>query len=458
MSQTAWSTLLQWSRLGVNAALFLFVARFLTLAEIGAFATAFAPIRLLQVVHKSGLGDAYIVSNNSIQARNAFFALSALLGLIFSGTLVLAALMLPGPVGPLLAALSPIPLLNGLSAIPEATLRRELRLKALALRTLFAQVFAATLALLALKAGWGAACLVVFALTNCLANAVISIALARIRPTALPARAAIRAALPDTLRISTRDLAGNATLPLLQMAVGVMLGLPAAGAFQIAARMLGLLDALAISPIRYIALPRFSALVGAPALSRAVQQSLHLTSQIAALVYLGALATGPDLLTLAVGPDHAAMTAPLLPAFCLLGLTGALAMPLNQSLTAIGLSRLTLYRALATLALTALLAAPALGQSAQATAAALPLAAGLVLLAYARIALPRLGLESRAAFITVAPALLAGALMAYALSIADASLHGLAPPVRLILKAGLGAGFYVSLLLVLRLPFRVAIP
>ena len=45
MSVPAWSTLLQWSRLGVNAALFLIVARFLTLAEIGAFATAFAPVR-----------------------------------------------------------------------------------------------------------------------------------------------------------------------------------------------------------------------------------------------------------------------------------------------------------------------------------------------------------------------------------------------------------------------------
>jgi len=331
MSIPAWSTLLQWSRLGVNAVLFLIVARFLSLAEIGAFATAFAPVRLLQVVHKAGVVDAYIVSDKSNSTKNAFFALSAALGLIFTTTLALASLILPDPVAPMIASLCPIPLIYGLAAIPEASLRAELRLKALALRTLFSQLLAAALALATLWAGWGAYSLVVFALSNAIATSALSLALARIRPTALPTRVTLRAAVPGVARISARDLAGNATIPLLQLAVGAVLGLPAAGAFQIAARVLSLLDALAISPIRYIALPRFAALAGAAALPNAVLHSLRVTARIAALVYLGALATAADLLSVVVGPAHAASTAPLLPAFCLLGLTGALAMSLNES-------------------------------------------------------------------------------------------------------------------------------
>lgn len=459
MNTSAWSTLLQWSRLGVNAALFLVVARYLSLAEIGAFATAFAPVRLLQVVHKSGVVDAYIVSDKGNIAKNAFFALSALLGLIFAVTLALTSLILPDPVAPLMAALCFVPLLYGLSAIPEAALRSTLRIKALALRTLFAQALAAGLALWALNSGWGAASLVVFALTNAIVTSVISVALAGVRPTALPTRAAIKAALPDIARISARDLTGNATQPLAQLAVGAVLGLPAAGAFQIAARVLGLLDALAISPIRYIALPRFTALVGTPALPRAVLQSLRLTSLVAGFVYLGALAAATDLLTIAVGPDHAAITAPLLPAFCLLGLTGALAMSLNQSLTAIGMARLPLNRALATLVLTAVLTSLALTHSTAATAAALPMAAALVLVVYAHVALPHLGIGRRAALAAIAPALLAGSAMAIALATADASLQGLTPLLRLTVKVALGAGFYAALLLVFtHLPRRPVTP
>jgi len=459
MTQTAWSTLLQWSRLGANAALFLIVARHLTLAEIGAFATAFAPIRLVQVVHKSGIAEAYIVSDKGTKTQNAFLFLSVTFGLIFTVALALAALILPDTVAPLMVPLSLVPLLYGLSAIPEATLRSTLRIKALALRTLFAQALAAALALAALTAGWGAFSLVVFALTNAGTSALISIVLVPLHPTALPSRAAIHAALPDILRISASGLTGSATQPLLQLAVGAMLGLPAAGAFQIVARVLGLLDALAISPIRYIALPRFSALAGSPTLPTAVLHSLRQTSLIAALIYLGALATAPDILTIAVGPAHAASAAPLLPAFCLLGLTGALTMPLNQSLIAIGQSRLPLYRALATLFLTAALAAPVLTLSPLATAATLPLAATLVLVAYFRIALPHLQLEARTALMAIAPPLLAGALMAIALCTAAPSLQDLSPLLRLSIKAGLGTGFYAALLMALNgLPGRPVTP
>jgi len=61
MSPRFWSFALQWSRVGINAGLFLIAARFLTLAEIGAFATVFAPIRLTQGLHKAGIGESVII-------------------------------------------------------------------------------------------------------------------------------------------------------------------------------------------------------------------------------------------------------------------------------------------------------------------------------------------------------------------------------------------------------------
>ena len=61
MTHGAWSFVLSWSRVGINAALFLAATRVLTLAEIGMFATAFAPIRLLQAVQKAGVSDAVVL-------------------------------------------------------------------------------------------------------------------------------------------------------------------------------------------------------------------------------------------------------------------------------------------------------------------------------------------------------------------------------------------------------------
>ena len=53
-------------------------------------------------------------------------------------------------------------------------------------------------------------------------------------------RAAWRRAAP----LGARDLVAAAPIPLVQTAIGLSLGLPAAGAFQIAARLGSLLDSL----------------------------------------------------------------------------------------------------------------------------------------------------------------------------------------------------------------------
>ncbi|KUJ73193.1 hypothetical protein AVO45_15750 [Ruegeria marisrubri] len=382
MSPTFWSTVLQFSRLAVNASLLLVASRFLTLAEIGTFATAFAPVRLTQGVLRAGLGDAAILHG---ERRNALIALSLTLGLTVSLILAGAALLLPPPVGPTLAALAPIPLIQSIAQPSESYLRRQMRLRALAMRTMVAQSTSAALALLVLAQGGGTFSLVTFALANTALTGALSIWLSPIGPSTRPHWREIRAILPDTLRLSLRDLAGNATLPLLQLAIGACLGLAAAGAFQIAARFLSLIDALAIAPIRYVALPRFAGLPR-PALREELTRSMSVTARVACLVYPLALLAAPKILAIAVGPAHAASVAPLMPAFCLTGLLTALAMPVTQALSAAGAIRLTLTRSLATLGMTLILALPGLQTTLNTAIWALPTASLLVLLWYIRAA------------------------------------------------------------------------
>lgn len=396
MSHTAWSVLLQWSRLGFGALLFLIAARHLTLAEIGAFATAFAPVRLLQMVLRAGVGDLAVLRSGPDQ-HNAVFALSAGLGLVATTLLAGAGLALPEPVGPMLMTLAPGPLLLGLSLPAEATLRQRLNIRALALRSFAAQGTAAGIALLALYQGAGAWSLVCFALINTALSGALSLWLARVWPSGLPASGQIRALLPDLARLSLRDLANSATLPILQLMISAALGLTAAGAFQIASRIIGLTDALAIAPIRYVALPRFAAL-SARALPGALQASLRHTATIAALIYPLAALLAPELLTLAIGPDHTDAILPLIWPLALAGLCSALSMPLVQALTAASAIHLTTSRTLILCALSLTLALPGLSLSPFWTATALPVAGLFTLIWFFSRGLPAAGLTGRDAW------------------------------------------------------------
>lgn len=443
MKPLLWSAVLQYSRLGIGAVLFLIAARYLSLAQIGAFAAALAPVRLLAVIHRPGIADAAIAARMDISKQNQIFTLSFGLGLLISTGLYLAGRLSPDPIGRMLQVLALLPLLYGLAAPSEAQLRGNLRIKALALRSLFAQVLAAGLALWLLHRGAGAWALVAFAVTNTALSTALALWLAPAWPRSLPSWADLKRLSVPVSRIAGRELANGATLPLLQLLVTAVLGLAAGGAFQIAARLLALIDTLAVAPIRYIALPRFAQAASRTTLSNAVLRSLKFTSLISCLIYPGAIISASELLVLTVGPAHAQVTSKLIPAFCLFGMGAALVMPLTQGLTAVNQTQLPLIRSLATLAVVMCLALAGVSHSLTMTAAALPLGSGLILLLYSRAALPRLGLTTRGALPLILPPMLAGSLMGLTLATLIPSLPTV---VSLAAKILCGTALYAALL------------
>ncbi len=404
MSTQLWSFALQWSRVGVNAALFLVATRFLTLAEIGLFATAFAPIRLSQGLHRAGIAESVIILGRHQTRLNALFVLSCLsgVGLCFVFGLLghLASI-------PALLILSIIPLLNGLSAVSDGLLRRTLRLRALALRTMGVQSIAAAIAFWLLIYDWGIWALVSFAVINAFGACLLTILLARWRPTEMPRFANVVLLMPNTTQIAARDLIGAAQIPLALMAIGMTLGLPAAGAFQIATRIYNLIDALTLSPLRFIALPQLAQdrLGSRHRFAAHLARAAWLSSWIWAVVLLFA----PELLSILLTTDHANAAAPILRALAGLGLCSALTMPLNQALTARLQTGLVLNRAILMLCLGTLLLFPALMISPTLCALALSIAAVLVNLWYLQKALPRVFLDT-SDLIAAAPPLFAAGL------------------------------------------------
>ncbi len=130
LSDTAWASAVQSSRVGIGGVVFLVAARTLPLAEIGAFAAAAAPLRLLQVIHKGGVEDAAVTTPpEDAPAFAALHRLSLLAGAAATLlTLALAPLLdrlTPGAnVGLLATALAATSLAHGLAAVPDGILRR----------------------------------------------------------------------------------------------------------------------------------------------------------------------------------------------------------------------------------------------------------------------------------------------------------------------------------------------
>ena len=374
-----WSILLQWGRFGIAAAVFLLIARWLSLPEIGAFAIAAAPVRFLQVVHRNGIAEAVILARNGpmpVRDTDALFALSLLAaaGSISILLMTVEAAQRFGdvsqPIGPMIAGLALVLFFNGVAAVPEGLLRQQLRVKALAIRTLAVQSVAAAAAIWAASLGAGPWSLVLFLLLNAAFGATTALILAQWAPHRWPKKADLFRVTPGFINLSGQALVGNALQPLLQLGVGISMGLADAGAFQIALRFLGLLDTIAVAPLRFLALPLLSVIAKAPnQMGTALLRGLRITGLVIALVYLGAAAVAPYILSVFIGSGHAGSSVGLLQVLCFYGLANATSMILMQALIASGHARLVLWRNVAMLGLTAIFAWGASGHSAIAIAA-----------------------------------------------------------------------------------------
>jgi O-antigen/teichoic acid export membrane protein len=364
MSPRAWSFLLQWSRTGIGAAVFLIAARYLSLAEIGAFATAYAPFRMAQSVFKSGLSEAVCAVNHRPGRLEALLAMSVTSGLVLTGVALAAGFLLDAPI---LLLLSCVPAFLGISAISEALLRHRLDLRTLALRTAFAQSLAAALCLWLVAEGVGARALAGFVIAQVAVSAVWSVIAARWWPTVRPALNVSIALVPLVTKLAARDLLSSGIIPLAQIAVGTALGMTAAGTFQIATRMMSLIDALSLSPLRFLALPDLRRSKNAP---DAILGHLRVSAALALWIWTGTVVAAPMLLEVFIGPLNAQQTAPVLVALAPAGVAAALVMPFAQGLIAATHVHIPLKRAFILLALFAVGLGPALTQSTLAVAIA----------------------------------------------------------------------------------------
>jgi O-antigen/teichoic acid export membrane protein len=396
-------------------------ARALSLEQFGAFATAFAMIKLTQGIHKSGVGEAVVIKPATQVRLHALFGLALVIGVILTALYLLIATGLDFTNS--LYALGVIPIFLGISAVSDGLLRKRLNVRALALRTTCAQGIAATIAIYMLHTGAGVVALVAFVVLNSALSAIMSTALAGWIPTQIPTTKHMRLTFTTVMHIAGRDLLNSGIMPLAQISIGFFVGLPSAGAFQIAARVLSMLDALTLAPLRYLALPKFAALKDSITFNIKVHQYLRISAICACWVWFGLASSTTQVLEPIVGHRHALAVTPILQAMIPLGLSAALTMPFTQALMAQRASKLVLSRAIATFGLSIIFFIPMLGFSGTHVAVALSLANTLVLGWFLREAFLKLSIPY-SAFLPTLPAILSGLLMLSILSLTSLPLAG----------------------------------
>ena len=448
-----WSFVLQWARFGLNTVIFLVLARWLSLAEIGAFAVAYAPVNLLQLVQRAGFSETVVQGKAETGPQtDTLFWMSLIFGLVMSAgvfglSVGMAPLMNSEASGHYLAAMAIIPALIGVAATPEGLLRRRLEIRTLALRTTASLSIAGLLALWLGWRGYGGWALTAFAIVNAVLSSLFVVLLARWTPAGGPSRAAFREVLPVLASISGRGLAVQATMPLLQMMVGAGLGPAAAGAFQIAQRFLTLAATATLTPMRFAALPVFVRVRDdAARLRRTVIGTAGLVSLISAPIYFGLLATAPLLVPLAVGETNGPPSVPVLQALLLVGGHAGLYPVLLQGLTAVGRADVALQWSVALLVLNLAIGAITVLFSSTLTALGYSLLGYVlvpVLLASMRT---HLGAPPREVIIAVFGPVLAAIVMALAvLAFGHVFETSLAPLELLAAEITLGAAIYIAL-------------
>lgn len=338
-----WSVILQWSRVGSNAAVFIVLSRWLSLSEIGAVAAAQAPFILIQSLQLSVFPDLviqerdakkstlstllYIAVGSACVLSFASFAGLAVLNLIKPGTSNLA----------YAAAFSLMPILWGASAISAGLLRQALDVKSLAKRTSIASLLAGLVAIALGIAGYGGWALVAFSLVNGGLSLLLTARAARWLPALTFDTAYAARVSPKIWALVGRYGFSAMVIPLLQLLTAIQAGHAAAGTLQIAFRVYSMVETLLVVPFKYLILPvlvRAVTQVGsiAPQLLRAIT----LGAVLFVPTYIGILAAAPVALPLVLGEVNGSAAVPALQLLSFFGLSFVVTSTVNDALVAVG--------------------------------------------------------------------------------------------------------------------------
>jgi O-antigen/teichoic acid export membrane protein len=202
-----------------------------------------------------------------------------------------------------LVALSFALLIEALTTVHTAKLRREFRYKAIATRNMVANVLGGIIGVALAAGGWGVWALVVSRLLSALLTSAILWQTSGWRPRLFFRWGHVRSLSATSSHLLGNQLIGQANSQVAGLIIGTAIGPAALAQFRVGTRILSLMSQLLITPLQAAAMSAFSRLGDegkpiAPAYIRVTRSC----SLLACPMFIGAAAVAPDLVHVLFGP------------------------------------------------------------------------------------------------------------------------------------------------------------
>lgn len=156
-----WIAIAKYSGIVVQLLISAVLARLISPSEFGTIAVAMVVLHFLNILADIGIGAAVVQFKqltkshlNSLFTLNIYIGL-ALAALLYSSSGLIAFYYGDDALKHVCQLMSLVILFNSLNVVPNALMRKEKRFRAIALRTLFFQVFSGTIAVWGAFHGWG---------------------------------------------------------------------------------------------------------------------------------------------------------------------------------------------------------------------------------------------------------------------------------------------------------------
>ncbi|GAB3152434.1 hypothetical protein GCM10027290_43090 [Micromonospora sonneratiae] len=340
-SAIGWSYVVTAGRIGSSVIVTFLLAKLLGPSEFGLLAMATVFILFAQTLIQQGLVAA-IVQRDKLTAEHLDAAFVVLVlaglgvGLLTAAVSPLWALINRAPdLTEVCLALSPLVLVQGLSIVPEAILRRELQFRSIAIRTLLASVLSGVVGLALALGGAGIWALVGQQLVNAVAGLVVLWLVCPWRPSRRPKLGAIRELWAFSAHAANAGLGSLISSKADILFTGIFFGPVATGIYRLAARLPDMLVDVTVRSIQQVSLSSLSRLQQDRARFAAHLVQLQHLGAVAGLPVLGVLAATARPLVEFLGPQWAGTEIPL-QLLCVFGAVNVFGVLLGPALQAIG--------------------------------------------------------------------------------------------------------------------------
>lgn len=322
-----WSAAQTWGTRATTALVFIILARLLDPADIGLVALAMLFIGFFSLFSEHGFGHA-LVQRDELEPEHLdsalWFGLAVGVGLFMLTQLcagVVAEVLGEPRLEPVLRWLSLNFVIGGAKSAPVAVLKRQMRFKPLAVRTLVATVAGGVAGVAAALAGLEVWSLVVQNLVQSAVSVLVLWAASDWRPGLSFSTRHFGELSSFAGKVLGAEVLQYTSRHADDLMIGVFLGPVALGYYSVAYRILTVLTELFTRTISTVTLPTFSRMQGdCWRLRNGLYTATRLCSFVAFPAFLGVGALAPELTVVAFGQQWA----PAIPVMQVLALMGAL--------------------------------------------------------------------------------------------------------------------------------------